>query len=253
MPKGSTICERSDIEVNWRLTPNFIKIIIKSILTHNFEIAGALLFKDACLKSKKTNCDKKLHSWRINKGDESSVATPYSNINYHTHPNKCYKDTNSEYGWPSGEDMAQCLQFCKRDNLVHLVFTKEGMYVIKVNIIYRGMTPKQILQVENKFKQTHKFRSSPPHGATDADAVIFKAKLLNNFKLFLNMGEKPGKITPEKLWIDMANTYTPAATGPPIFNVKLIKYPKDSNSSMLFKTNSIQGDCHAKSFESYQM
>ena len=66
-------------------------------------------------------------------GNYASVLTPLSVVNFHTHPLQCYIDAETIWGWPSGEDLAQCLNFAEDNNLTHIIFAIEGTYVIDVN------------------------------------------------------------------------------------------------------------------------
>lgn len=68
-----------------------------------------------------------------NKGGAASVKATDGYINFHTHPASCYLEGETVWGWPSGEDMRECISFALKGNLAHLIFTMEGVYSIQVN------------------------------------------------------------------------------------------------------------------------
>lgn len=111
-----------------------------------------------------------------NKGSSASVKATDGYINFHTHPASCYVEGDTVWGWPSGEDMRECISFALKGNLAHLVFTMEGIYSIQVNpnIVYalrqnkflKGMFGDQDRSrgilcsvIESYFKCTHGHRS----------------------------------------------------------------------------------------------
>jgi hypothetical protein len=67
------------------------------------------------------------------RGDPSSVRTPVSAINFHTHPEICYTNFGCDSGWPSAPDSYYILSNFK-EILAHLVIAREGFYIIKVNL-----------------------------------------------------------------------------------------------------------------------
>ena len=91
--------------------------------------------------------------------------TPLAVVNFHTHPLSCYIDAETIWGWPSGEDLAQCINFANDNNLTHIIFAIEGTYVIDVNkiILHYLQTDKKLLNIiknniQEIFKLTHKHR-----------------------------------------------------------------------------------------------
>jgi len=246
MPK----CEISNETVNWVLSKEFITKIKKSLLSDPVEIAGKILFEDDVHCTKKI-CNKKSSKTQINKGDNSSVSTPNGIINFHTHPKICYTDTGSIYGWPSGEDMRQCISFAKNGNLIHVVFTwKEGAYIIKVNNILTRKSDINIL--EKLLQMTHTFRSKNP---------------ITQNRLFLDMIRiiipRTNKLkTPEKTWLYLINNLSlntlykiyndyngtnmkVPADSSKIFSVQLLKM----GETVKFNTNYINETCHRESFQ----
>ena len=123
------MCTIYENKVKWVISKDFVMKIKKSLETDSDEIAGALLFEDSC---KGNVCNKKSTEFKINNGNGSSVLNPHGIINFHTHPRSAYNGQDAVYGWPSGEDMAQTIVFAKKNNLIHIVFTLEGAYIIHV-------------------------------------------------------------------------------------------------------------------------
>ena len=131
-----------------------------------------------------TNCtfDKvnRIKMGSMNKGSTSSVKTKHGYCNFHTHPIICYEGMGNPedatiWGWPSGEDMREAIMFLTRGNIIHLIFTLEGIYAIQVNPYFvnillndkyfndkklgekrRGMV---VSLIENYFKSTHGYRN----------------------------------------------------------------------------------------------
>ena len=141
----------------------------KGLLYLNVESAGEINFEDSSCKIDKNShkiCNKQMKSDLIYKnGKNDSVMTPLAVVNFHTHPLSCYIDAETIWGWPSGEDMAQCLNFAKDNNVTHLIFAIEGTYVIDVNniVLHFLQTDKKLYSIilnniEEIFKLTHKHR-----------------------------------------------------------------------------------------------
>lgn len=139
------------------------------LLYLNVESAGEVQFKDSSCKINKKNeklCDKTMTtSLKFKNGSSDSVNTPLSVVNFHTHPLNCYIDAETIWGWPSGEDLGQCMNFANDNNVTHLIFAIEGTYVIDVNkaIINELKKNKTVFNklrknIEEIFKLTHKHR-----------------------------------------------------------------------------------------------
>lgn len=103
---------------------------------------------------------------KITIGDAASVETPLGIANFHVHPFSCYVNENVIWGWPSGEDLRQVIIFALGGNLVHIVFSVEGVYVMEVNpcflVFLRKLSSKDracmIAWVELMGKATHELR-----------------------------------------------------------------------------------------------
>ena len=108
------------------------------------ESAGEVEFQDSTCKINEKNeklCNKTMTSGlKFKNGNNDSVMTPLAVVNFHTHPLSCYIDAKTIWGWPSGEDLAQCLNFAKDNNLTHIIFAIEGTYVIDVNKIFFALS-----------------------------------------------------------------------------------------------------------------
>lgn len=124
------------------------------LLFENKEIAGSIPI------------DKKLKT-TINKGSRTSVKSPEALVTYHTHPFHCYQQEKTVWGFPSGEDIRECIISALKGNIAHLILTIEGTYVCQVNRkvidkilsidddLIRGLV---ILFIEIYFRSTHAFR-----------------------------------------------------------------------------------------------
>ena len=236
-------CAKSKKKVKWLIDKKFVNSIKYSLLKDKYEIAGSILFKDVNCKG--DICDKLLlKDYRV-KGLTSSVKTPHGIINYHTHPLQCYIDEETTYGWPSGEDMAINIMYAKRGTLVHIVFTMEGSYVIKTNLLLNNF---DIDILEQLLKDTHIFR------------------LTNQQEQLYNFTKKfgiTGKSTVE-VWLKLVNLLTPE-TLYRLYNkifIKKLKIPSNKmrifevvrvplDKPLIFTANFISGNCHKNNFNNF--
>jgi hypothetical protein len=135
----------------------------------NVESAGEIEFKDTSCKITSKNeklCNKTvIDTLKYKNGTMDSVMTPLAVVNFHTHPLNCYIEAETIWGWPSGEDMAQCINFANDNNLSHVIFAIEGTYIIDVNniILHYLQTNKKLFNIiqqniQEIFKLTHKHR-----------------------------------------------------------------------------------------------
>jgi len=237
------MCTIYENKVKWVISGDFIKKIKKSLENDSDEIAGVLLFEDNC---KGSVCNKKITDFKINNGNGSSVLTPHGIINFHTHPRKAYNGQGAVYGWPSAEDMAQTVEFAKKNNLIHIVFTLEGAYIINVKKI---ITDKDNKILEKILKLTHVFRSSN------------QREQLKNFNKFLSPIINSNKKSTLKAWLGLINDLSLRSLyilnndiynkkshvsndDDKIFEVKLV----EMNNDLTFKANFVEESCHIKSF-----
>lgn len=242
------MCTPIKKQVTWIIDKSFMEKIYKSLYKDSDEIAGKIFFEDYLCN--KEVCNKKIKDYTISKGNGASVLTPFGIINFHTHPKSAYEGENAKYGWPSGEDMRQSLEFADKGCLVHLVFTLEGVYVINVLKLNINKKDKQIL--ETVLKMTHIFRSSDQKeqyknfikfmGKTDSRTTLdMWLKLVNNLTL-KKLYKMYNFLNNKKLTIPNDKSK--------IFNVSLVK----NSPEIKFKANFIKTNCHYKSFygHSYQ-
>lgn len=127
----------------WRIDPDLINNSqIKQSMFQPFECAGCFLMqkddKKYCKSDKCVNYTvKAIKIDKFVKGDTASVQTTKGICNFHTHPFTCYdspsKDEKTCWGWPSGEDMRECIRYILEGNRFHLVFAMEGTYLLQVN------------------------------------------------------------------------------------------------------------------------
>ena len=161
--------------VSWTINKDYIEDTLigtsnkKGLLYLNVESAGEIEFKNSSCKINKKSeklCDKTISSnLKFKNGSIDSVYTPLAVVNFHTHPLNCYIEAKTIWGWPSGEDLAQCLNFANDNNLTHIIFAVEGTYIIDVNkfIINSLRNSKTLFKkirknIEEIFKLTHKHR-----------------------------------------------------------------------------------------------
>jgi hypothetical protein len=233
-------CPKSKKIVKWMINKKFVDGIKYSLLRDKYEIAGSILFKD--VNCNKDVCDKSfLKDYRV-KGESSSVSTPRGVINYHTHPRQCYIDEGTRYGWPSGEDMAINMVYARNGTLVHIVFTLEGSYIIRTNVLLNNSN---IDMLEKLLKETHVYR------LTNQDEQLY------NFTK--NFGIR-GNSTVD-IWMKLVNLLS-LETLYMLYNKifkKKLNVPKDKrklfnvvriplNKPLIFEANFISGKCHTNNF-----
>tara|TARA_Y100001963_G_C6754672_1_gene436137 strand:- start:888 stop:1601 length:714 start_codon:yes stop_codon:yes gene_type:complete len=234
------MCTVSRRKVKWNIDPEFIKQIKLSINNDKDEKAGALLFTD--INCKNGICDKASTKIKINKGNGPVVYTPSGLINFHTHPKSAYKGEGAVYGWPSGEDMAQCINFAKDGTLIHIVFTLEGAYIIKINKI---INQKHCKILEEVFKYTHVFRSANQATQKKDFKKLFDVRGKTTKDMWLNLANN---ITLRELYI-LHNSLNHKKREIPdddenIFEVSL----SPINKTLTFNANYVPEKCHIMNF-----
>ena len=63
-----------------------------------------------------------------------TVDVPTHYINWHSHPDICYRAKNCYIGWPSGQDMRYLFHNYNLGVIFHLLFTSEGLYTMKLTV-----------------------------------------------------------------------------------------------------------------------
>jgi hypothetical protein len=238
-------CKVYNKNVEWIINENFIEDIRRSLYTDKIEIGGSILFKDT--NCREGICDKE--SMKIHKvnGKAQSVKTPNGIINFHTHPKQCYIDENTKYGWPSGEDIGKVMEFATSGNLVHIVFTLEGAYIIKV---LKTLTDNEIDKLEDLMKITHEFRLNDtkkneqllnfretfPDIKNTRDPVESWIKLVNGMNL------KKLHSYHNKL---LSNRRSRSADTSRILEVKLVPL----ENALKFSAKFVKQSCHESSFK----
>lgn len=152
-------CTMSQESTPWVLHREHLVPIYDTFL-EDYEAAGLVRFteENGSMVSQQNK--------KITKGDAASVETPLGIANFHVHPFSCYVNENVVWGWPSGEDLRQVIIFALGGNLVHIVFTVEGVYVMEVNpcflVFLRKLSSKDraymIAWIELMGKATHELR-----------------------------------------------------------------------------------------------
>lgn len=187
----------------------------KGLLYLNVESAGTIEFKDTSCKLNSNDekvCNKaNTNGLKYKNGNKDSVLTPLSVVNFHTHPLSCYIDAETVWGWPSGEDLAQCINFANDNNLTHLIFAVEGTYILDFNkrlLNYlRIRTNKKLLKlitqnIEEIFKMTHKHRmiinDSNPNISLEYEF----------YQIFLKPLDLPQKQNILLSWLNLVNSMT---------------------------------------------
>jgi len=237
----SAECKINSKTVKWTLDSKFVNEIERNISEGEREIAGDIIFKDTDICSRGV-CDKKgTTNYSIYNGKSDSVMTPTGLINFHTHPKSIYTSEGTKYGWPSGEDMAQVIQFAKMNTIRHIVFTVEGAYIIKVN---KKVTKEQAKVIENVLRFTHIYRS--------LNQTVQRANFRKNFKV--------SGITTVNMWLNLVNNLSLNKLYKYYnsFNSTKIKIPMDKEAhkniftvelkkltnKFTFKASHIHEDCH---------
>ena len=237
----SAECKINSKTVKWTLDPKFVKDIKRYISTGKTEVAGDIIFKDTNV-CKKGVCDKKGSTkYTIHTGQNDSVMTPTGLINFHTHPKSIYISEGTKYGWPSGEDMAQVIQFSKLNTLRHIVFTVEGAYIIKVN---KKVSVYHVKMIENILRYTHIYRSLDQTVQIKEFRKDFGISGRTTVDMWLNL---VNNLTLNKLY-KYYNLFNPINRKIPtdkkahetIFTVQL----KKLTNKFTFEANHINEECH---------
>ena len=231
----------------------------KGLLFLKVESAGEIEFSDDSCKINAKNeklCNKSMKtSLKFKNGSNDSVMTPLAVVNFHTHPLSCYIDAETIWGWPSGEDLAQCLNFANDNNLTHIIFAIEGTYVIDVNktlLNYLKSNKKLFTLIKNNiqeiFKLTHKHRML--YNESNPDIL-----LENEFnEIFLKHVQLSSKSNILLSWLHLVNNLTlekliilSSEFNKYFDNIKKISFDIDTKylkmkilSVLLFKNETIQ-------------
>tara|TARA_B110001450_G_scaffold120288_1_gene113381 strand:+ start:1882 stop:2625 length:744 start_codon:yes stop_codon:yes gene_type:complete len=237
----SAECKINSKTVKWTLDSKFVNDLKRYIATGKTEVSGNIIFKDTnnCING---ICDKKsTPKYTIHKGQNDSVMTPTGLINFHTHPKSIYVSEETKYGWPSGEDMSQVIQFAKLNTIRHIVFTVEGGYIIKVN---KKVSVYHSKMIENVLRYTHIYRSLDQNVQIKNFRKDFRVSGGTTVEMWLNL---VNNLTLNKLY-KYYNLFNPTKRKIPtnkkahetIFTVQL----KKLSNKFTFEANHINEDCH---------
>tara|TARA_B110000902_G_C14160019_1_gene532869 strand:+ start:264 stop:1007 length:744 start_codon:yes stop_codon:yes gene_type:complete len=237
----SAKCKINNKIVKWTLDPKFIKDIRDYIANGKTEVAGDIIFNDTNVCTDGVCNKKSVPKYKIHTGQNDSVMTPTGLINFHTHPKSIYISESTKYGWPSGEDMAQVIQFAKLNTIRHIVFTVEGAYIIKVN---KKISVYHAKMIENVLKYTHIYRSLDQGEQIKNFRKDFGISGRNTVNMWLNL---INNMTLNKLY-KYYNLFNPTKRKIPtdnksketIFTVQL----KKLTDKFTFEANHINEDCH---------
>lgn len=123
---------------DWVIPGELSNTNVRPLMFEDYECAGTFqinhLVVEKCSAKKCTRSqEKSTDVLKINKGGQSSVKTTEGYCNFHTHPFPCYNGEKTLWGWPSGEDMRECVRFVLKGNLFHSIYALEGIYTVQVN------------------------------------------------------------------------------------------------------------------------
>lgn len=227
----------------WKITQKVLEdLLIKpnkyskyGVLLEKNEFGGIIEFENNNCRvvDGEMVCDKLYSTHSIEKGNSSSVKTPLGRVNFHTHPLHCYISGNVIWGWPSGEDMGQCIRFAQMGNLYHIIFSLEGTYVIVVNKRLVSLTDANISNIETIFKLTHKYRWFKNfEKSTD---------LYHEFKQFIELsGLRPTGSNTLELWIYFVNNFKLGHCGHYTDPITTLSPDLKAFKVYLFKNKSVQ-------------
>lgn len=95
------------------------------------ELSGCLLVSSIIKKDKEFIFELSSNPKSVILGVDEEVDAVWGRYNFHTHPEKAYKNHNVKNGWPSGQDFVGFLQL-KNHTIFHTVVTLEGLYIISL-------------------------------------------------------------------------------------------------------------------------
>mgnify|MGYP005660007479 CR=1 FL=1 len=122
-----SINEKSGLH-KWVIDENTLSQLYP-LLYKDIEMGGKFTFPiDHRGKISKRTSVRKIHK---SDGEKDSVQAPLGIVNYHTHPISCYLGEETIWGWPSGEDLRECVLFGLKGSVAHIVIAVEGTYVIQ--------------------------------------------------------------------------------------------------------------------------
>lgn len=214
-----------DSVVTWTIPKDSIETILLSqkknnnnnqkrdgLLYLDIESAGTIEFTDTSCRlnsNKEKICNKITHNINYKNGKKDYVMTPLAVVNFHTHPLSCYINAETLWGWPSGEDLAQCINFANDNSLTHLIFAVEGTYIIDFNKILLNYLKTNIsllkqvtTNIEEIFKKTHKHRMLENYSNKN---ITLEHEFYEIFLKPLNLPQKENILLS---WLNLVNSIT---------------------------------------------
>jgi hypothetical protein len=188
--------------VKWTISNHLIHDINAKLFDVEEEIAGTISF------DRDDSFDANEVKFASSNGTKTSVHTPLSLVNFHTHPLSAYRLNRCVWGWPSGEDLRESIKIALNGNINHCVFTLEGIYTTQMNRMFikymKTLTNSQrgliISSVERYFKTFHRNRTIEYQSKKKRMSPLDFVDLCNNFSLvdikkYLNKKQKCYGIT----------------------------------------------------------
>ena len=121
-----------------------------------------------------------------------AVTVPKYYINWHSHPDVCYRAYNCYIGWPSGQDMKFIFQYYFSGLLFHLLFSAEGLYTIKLT--------------ENAMKMIYLFSFKPEWLYAISDVIKERFDFVTRYRIYDVPTSKRDETI--KAFLQRANTAT---------------------------------------------
>jgi hypothetical protein len=235
-------------------TPESLKILHSFVpLNDNNknEVAGPIELLDSGKKHKyhhttiyKIVVDKT----KVQGGNDKEVDAIATKYNFHSHPEAAYVAHDCELGWPSRDDYVTFLDgFFKSDTTFHVITTKEGLYILKIN-------PCCIVKLKQYYKNLP---------ARDKETFIdnvdnWADEFINISKVGLKLSKgktapKTGELikTPEQ-YVDFINNVecdkiktnkTTLDLDMPIFDIEFIDWNDAKNATFMFTRVKQNGRC----------
>jgi len=240
-------CKIHNDNVTWTITRKNIQPILlgtdtkKGLLFLNVESAGEITFDDTSCKldiNQTKICNKESNNIKYKNGNKDSVDTPLAVVNFHTHPLSCYIAAKTIWGWPSGQDLYQCINFAIKNSLTHIIFSIEGTYIININqtLINNPLFKKDKVlhkNVEEIFSMTHKHRMY-----YNGKASVTLEKEFN--EIFLKPVGLSSKSNILYSWLSLVNNLT--VQNLIILSNKFAKYFKEIKAINMSKFKTIAND-----------
>jgi hypothetical protein len=235
-------------------TPESLKILHSFVpLNDNNknEVAGPIELLDSGKKHKyhhttiyKIVVDKT----KVQGGNDKEVDAIATKYNFHSHPEAAYIAHDCELGWPSRDDYVTFLDgFFKSDTTFHVITTKEGLYILKIN-------PCCIV----KLKEHYKKLSSDDKETFIDDVDNWADEFINISKVGLKISK--GKSAPKTgdliktpvQYVDFINNVecdkiktnkTTLDLDMPIFDIEFIDWNGAKNATFMFTRVKQNGRC----------